>query len=151
MFILGRQWVFRGDVQASIPTRVHNRGSAWGREAKSHNSSVISSAQELPTKADCWVVDTRARRFDGRLVSCFGLDRLPVGQAPGLLERRRRGVNNSPSKTAPLHCVGLHRSYIRGSAWGREAKSHNSSVISSAQELPTKADCWVVDTRARFD
>jgi hypothetical protein len=107
MFILGRQWVFRGDVQASIPTRVHNRGSAWGREAKSHNSSVISSAQELPTKADCWVVDTRARHLDGRLVSCASLDRLPVDQAP-VVNSAPQNVRRKKQKKW-LVCLGLIR------------------------------------------
>ena len=41
----------------------------------------------LPTKADGRVVYTRARRLDDRLVSCIGLDRLPVGQAPHVLEK----------------------------------------------------------------
>ena len=41
----------------------------------------------LPTKAQRWVVDTRTRGLDDRLVSCAGLDRLPVGQAPGVLEK----------------------------------------------------------------
>ena len=40
----------------------------------------------LPTKANCRVVDTRARGLDDRLVSCTGLDRLPVDQAPGFLK-----------------------------------------------------------------
>ena len=41
----------------------------------------------LATKADRWIVDTCARRLADRLVSCTGLDRLPVGQAPGVLEK----------------------------------------------------------------
>jgi len=43
----------------------------------------------LPTKTDCRVVYTRARGLDDRLVSCIGLDRLPAGQAPRVLEKTR--------------------------------------------------------------
>ena len=32
-------------------------------------------------------MDIRTRRRDDRLVGCAGLDRLPVGQAPGVLEK----------------------------------------------------------------
>ena len=33
------------------------------------------------------MLDTRARGLHDRLVGCIGLDRLPVGQAPGVLEK----------------------------------------------------------------
>jgi hypothetical protein len=50
-------------------------------------TTAISTARDdaLPTKADRWVVDTRARDLDDKLVSRIGLDRLPVDQALGFL------------------------------------------------------------------
>ena len=46
----------------------------------------------LPTKADGRVVYTRARRLDDRLVSCTGLDRLPVDKALRVLEKDAFGM-----------------------------------------------------------
>ena len=41
----------------------------------------------LPRNAHCRILDTGARRLADRLVSCTGLDRLPVDHAPGVLEK----------------------------------------------------------------
>src|SRR6516225_3320455 len=51
-------------------------------------AEATSSARDdaLSTKADFWIVDPRARRRDDRLVSCAGLDRLPINQALGVLK-----------------------------------------------------------------
>ena len=59
-----------------------NAGQAAFRRAK-----PAGQGDACPTQADCRVVDSRARRLDGRLVSCTGLDRLPVDQAPHVLEK----------------------------------------------------------------
>ena len=144
--VLQRSFVGANNLTCTTPIFLAAMIRVWGLHASDgravcRRAKPARQVDALPSKADGRGVGTRSRGLDDRLVSCTGLDRLPVDQAADVLEKTLSACSVERAKLSCFTTARRSEKIIKSGGNTSKEKGHNRLVGLGGGLASAKCGC----------